>query len=175
MTGAVGFHIFWSGPFSTWHPSRIKLWGLTFATALQGMMAAKAREFRDETALRKILATQKPQDLKALGRQVRGFDSRRWDGRKSYLARQVIEAKFDQHSDLRRLLLRTAPDILVNADPGDPVWGIGIDGETARRTPAADWPGQNLLGQILTDTRTLLTRRYPEEARAVTLDQGDQI
>ncbi|CAM9590142.1 unnamed protein product, partial [Hapterophycus canaliculatus] len=44
--------------------------------------------------------------------------------------------------------------VLAEASPLDPVWGIGLraDNPTAR-TPAL-WPGQNLLGRVLMAVRT---------------------
>lgn len=50
----------------------------------------------------------------------------------------------------------TAPRVLVEASPVDPVWGIGLaEGDSNVRTPAT-WRGLNLLGFALMQVRERL-------------------
>ncbi|MEM9196401.1 MAG: NADAR family protein [Pseudomonadota bacterium] len=160
-------HFFWSGPFSQWHPSAFTLWGCDFATAEQAMMVGKARLFGDADMAAQILAAPDPGKQKALGRQVRGFDGARWDAEKVALVTEISLAKFDQNKGLRRKLFQTGSAYLVEASPLDAVWGIGLAEEQARSMPPESWPGQNLLGKILTDIRETLRARYPDERVAV--------
>ena len=46
------------------------------------------------------------------------------------------------------------------------IWGIGLDAKTASQTPPDAWPGQNLLGKVLTEVRETLSWLHPEEAAA---------
>ncbi|MDM8168655.1 NADAR family protein [Roseovarius sp.] len=166
MTTPQGYHFFWSGPFSQWQPCRMSLWEVEFNCAEQAMMYGKALMFEDRDTASQILAAQDPGKQKALGRTVRGFDEGTWANGRYALVREVNLAKFDQNKGLRRKLFQTAPKPLAEASPMDTIWGIGLDADTAAQTPVADWPGQNLLGRILTEIRDELSTRHPAEAAA---------
>ena len=166
MTATQGYHFYWSGPFSQWQPCQISLWGVAFNCAEQAMMYGKALLFEDSDAAQAILAAQEPGKQKALGRTVRGFVERTWVERRQELLKDINLAKFDQNKGLRRKLFQTALKLLVEASPLDTIWGIGLDADTAAETPTEDWPGQNLLGRILTQVREDLSTRYPAEASA---------
>lgn len=160
----IGHHFYWSGPFSQWQICQIELWGQSFNCAEQAMMYAKAILFKDEATAGLILSATDPGKQKALGRQISNFDDATWDGRKFEIVHDINVAKFDQNKGLRRKLFQTAPKALVEASPLDCIWGIGLDAQTAAITPETEWPGQNLLGQALTQVRAELTKRYPDEA-----------
>ena len=137
--------------------------GIRFNTAEQAMMYAKALLFRDKKTAAKILATPKPREQKALGRTVRHFDSKMWDGRKLYEVEKINYAKFHQNPDLRAELFKTGDAHIVEASPNDAIWGIGLDEDTARRTPIDQWPGRNLLGLALVKVRRQLKAEFPDE------------
>lgn len=130
-------------------------------------MYRKAQVFGDLEIAAKILETPDPGRQKALGRQVRGFDARIWDAQKTEIVRQINLAKFSQNKGLRRKLFQTGDTVLVEASPMDTIWGIGLDAKRAANMPAAEWPGQNRLGQILTEVRETLKARFPDEAHSV--------
>jgi hypothetical protein len=157
------FVFFWSGPFSQWYPSHFQMNGVRFNTAEQAMMYAKAMLFRDKKTAAKILEARKPREQKALGREVKNFDSKTWDGRKLYEVVKVNHAKFHQNPDLRAELFKTGTAQIVEASPNDAIWGIGLDEQAARNTPIADWPGNNLLGIALTKVRAELKNEFPDE------------
>ena len=166
MTQSDTYHFFWSGPFSQWHQSRFELDGVSFMTAEQAMMYRKATMFGDSETAALILTEEEPGRQKALGRRVRGFSDAQWDAAKYDVVRQVNFAKFRQNKGLRRKLFQTDPLPMVEASPVDTVWGIGLDAAQAAKTPAEFWPGQNLLGRILTEVRAELGHEYPDELRA---------
>ena len=164
------YHFFWSGPFSQWKRAEFELDGDRFNTAEQAMMVGKARVFGDESMARKILTTRDARKQKALGRQVRGFDYAVWDAAKVDIVRRANLAKFSQNRGLRRKLFETGHRLLVEASPLDAIWGIGLDEATARETDPQLWPGQNLLGQILTEVREILRLEFQEVAISVATD-----
>lgn len=170
---APTYHFFWNGPFSQWHPSGFELDGVAFITAEQAMMYLKALLFGDESTAALILKEAEPGRQKALGRRVRGFDEAAWDSAKYDIVKRVSLAKYTQNKGLRRKLFQTAPSLLVEASPVDVVWGIGLDARQAAETPSEFWPGQNLLGQILTETRSELAAAFPDEARACSTDNQE--
>ena len=164
--GEAVHHFFWSGPFSQWSACVFELRGYRYGTAEQAMMHGKALIFGDDETAQAIMQTDEPGRQKALGRQVRGFDQAIWDQRKYALVSEISLAKFGQNKGLRRNLFQTVGAALVEASPKDSIWGIGLDAKTAAVTPEHEWPGQNLLGQALTEVREILAQQYPAEAEA---------
>jgi len=146
------------GPWvlSQWWPVEFEVDGTVYRHAEGFMMAAKARLFDDEGALRRILAADHPGEAKRLGRTVRGFDEAMWTAARYKIVVSANLAKFGQHDDLRRYLLSTAPRLLVEASPVDMVWGIGIGAASDRARRPSEWRGSNLLGFALTAVRHLL-------------------
>lgn len=157
------FHFFWGGPFSQWQKSAFDLDGKTFNTAEQAMMYSKALLFDDPETAGKIATASDPGRQKALGRQVRNFEETVWQARREEIVYRVNHAKFSQNKGLRRKLFQTGDKLLVEASPNDLIWGIGLDAQKAARTAPEDWPGQNLLGRILTDVRNQLRLEHPDE------------
>jgi ribA/ribD-fused uncharacterized protein len=144
------------GVLSQWWPSRFVMDGLAYASAEHWMMAAKARLFGDEHTAQAILAAPTPAEAKQLGRLVRGFDEARWAEARFRLVVAGNAAKFEQDPDLRAYLLETGQRVLVEASPVDPVWGIGLNRTDERATDPSRWPGLNLLGFALMETRARL-------------------
>lgn len=153
--GAGPAHV---GPtcLSQWYPAPFEVGGDRYLTAEHWMMAEKARLFGDLPARAKILAAASPGAAKALGRTVAGFDDVTWARARSEIVVAGNLAKFEQHPPLRRFLVGTGAQVLVEASPRDRIWGIGL-GRTHpdARDPAA-WPGQNLLGFALIAVRARL-------------------
>lgn len=167
MMHANHYHFYWNGPFSQWAPCTFEMDGVHFTSAEQAMMYAKALLFSDQKTAEKILLAAEPGAQKALGRQVQGFAEAVWDDNKVEIVRRINLCKFGQNKGLRRKLFQTGNSALVEASPLDLIWGIGLDAETAAATPSTEWPGRNLLGQVLTDVREALRADFPDEAEAV--------
>ena len=64
-----------------------------------------------------------------------------------------LTEKFNQNEPLKRDLMASEADLFVEASPFDKIWGIGLDERTARETPQSEWPGENLLGKVITEIR----------------------
>lgn len=120
------------------------------------MMAAKARLFGDGEALAGILAAEDPGSIKALGRHVRSFDEAAWAAARFDIVTVGNMEKFGQDERLRRYLLATGDEILVEASPVDRVWGIGIAADHEDASRPERWPGLNLLGFALVRARAIL-------------------
>lgn len=93
--------------------------GVRYATAEHYMMAEKARLFRDEDTLSKIIAAKSPAIAKKLGRQVANFDDRTWLQHRWDIVVRGNGAKFAQHEELKTFLLQTGDRVLVEASPYD--------------------------------------------------------
>ena len=100
-----------------WHPSPFKSdkYGVEFITAEHYMMYHKALIMGDREIAEKILAAPHPSEAKALGRQVRNFDRKKWDENADRIVEEGNWLKFTQNDDLKEILLGTGSKILVEA------------------------------------------------------------
>ena len=150
------FHPFLKGVFSQWHPAGFELGGATYSTAEQWMMAGKARLFGDEGALAQILGSDDPAVQKRAGQAVAGFDQSLWDMWKVDIVWRGNLAKFTQNDGAARQLISTGEAMLVEANPRDWNWGCGLSVDDPAISRPAEWPGENLLGRILTGVRQVM-------------------
>ncbi len=125
----------------------------------QYMMAEKARLFGDYEALAKILGNGDPAFCKKWGRRVKGFDAAIWDNNCKKIVSKGIYYKFSQNGDMGDYLVSTGDKILVETNPHDKIWGIGITAHEASRSLPSQWPGTNYLGKCLMEVRANLTVR----------------
>ena len=150
--------LFWNddeenGVFSNWYHSPFVVDDFIYQHVEQYMMAQKAKVFHDSATYTEILKTNDPWKCKKLGRNVTPFDSERWDAVRYEIVKSGNRAKFEQNPELKEALLKTENRILAEASPKDTIWGIGLDREAAIQTDPQRWPGQNLMGKILTELR----------------------
>lgn len=68
-----------------------------------------------------------------------------WEAVKDEVMQRAVLRKFETHQEIREILLGTGDEELVENAPGDFYWGCGADGT-----------GQNRLGQILVEVRSIL-------------------
>jgi len=151
------FHPFIKGVFSQWHPTPFEIDGLTLVTAEQWMMFSKARLFGDGRSAEAILATASPDEQKRLGQTVRDFEQDAWDRWKVSFVYQGNLAKFAQNVGAARQLKATGRAMLVEANPRDWIWGVGLAVDDPSIQSPSAWKGGNLLGRILTKVRSELT------------------
>jgi len=82
----------------------------------------------------------KANDTRLLGQKVTMVKD--WDMLKRDVMKECCMAKFLQHADLRKQLIETGQEELIEDSPVDFYWGCGADGT-----------GQNVLGQVLMEVR----------------------
>ncbi len=81
----------------------------------------------------------------AWGAIVLSLSRKNWESVKEQVMRKALRAKFEQHPELRALLLATAPAKLVEHTENDAYWGDGGNGK-----------GKNRLGYLLMELREQL-------------------
>lgn len=146
------------GCFSNWYKRDFCVFGL-FGEALkyncmeQYMMYQKATLFGDQETADRIMKATDPGEIKALGRQVKNFNSKVWDGYKISIIERGLRSKFIMHPDLANILLSTGNAILAEGAAGDKIWGTGLNNKNTEATPISEWPGQNNLGWLLMQVR----------------------
>lgn len=139
--------------FSQWFPSVFEVDGDTYLTAEHWMMAEKARLFRDEECLQRILNAKTPGEAKKIGRQVRDFDKETWDKNKYEIVKTGNLHKFGQNEAMKHYLQLTQKRIIVEASPVDNIWGIGMHQNDEGVANPSNWKGENLLGFALMEVR----------------------
>ncbi|MFM2088718.1 MAG: hypothetical protein RLZZ237_3587 [Pseudomonadota bacterium] len=142
--------------FSQWFPSPFSLSGVTYATAEHYMMAQKAALFGDTAVQARIVAAERPSEVKSLGREVANFDARVWAEARAGIVFDGNLAKFSQRLALRKFLLGTGERIIVEASPVDRIWGVGLASDNPRIADPDSWDGLNLLGFELMNVRAAL-------------------
>ncbi|MEV8373393.1 NADAR family protein [Kribbella sp. NPDC056861] len=143
---------------SQWYYAPFTVDDIRYPTAEHWMMAAKARLFGDEESARAAIAAGHPQEAKAIGRQVTGFDTETWQQHRVQLVVEGNLHKFRQNEALLGYLLGTGDRVLVEASPVDRIWGIGLAADDERAAHPAQWRGLNLLGFALIQAREQLSR-----------------
>jgi N-glycosidase YbiA len=105
----------------------------------------QAQKFEDRAHRRRIRNAKSPMVAARLGRDRKQKLRRDWESVKVEVMRRAVRAKFQQHDDLRDLLLGTGEAKIVEHTENDAYWGDGGDGS-----------GKNMLGQILMEVRSEL-------------------
>jgi ribA/ribD-fused uncharacterized protein len=138
---------------SNFHLSPIGYRGVDFNCVEQFFMYSKAKMFGDELTAKKILLEKVPFKQKQLGRQVKGYDDLIWSEKSPKIMLVASREKYSQNEILMRLLLNTKGTLLVEASERDYKWGVGLSEDNDDILESANWKGQNLLGNILTEVR----------------------
>lgn len=139
---------------SQWYPCEfVDTRGIVYKNAEQFMMAYKAMLFGDTHVLKKIMESPDPKEIKSLGRQIKGYKDEQWKLARFDAVEQGNIFKFSQNEKLKDYLISTGDKHIVEASPYDNIWGIGLDQKSAVRTDPSQWPGLNLLGIALMNTR----------------------
>ena len=144
-----------NGYLSNWYPSDFNVEGVQYSSMGQYMMYQKAVVFSDKETAGKILDIQDTAKIKALGRQVRGYEDTIWSGIRQIMVFEGLYWKFLQNPKLRGKLLLTGSSILAECSVKDAVWGIGLSMADSRRHDMSAWKGRNLLGFSLMMVRDI--------------------
>ena len=89
------------------------------------------------------MSSSDPSTHKGVGRGVRNFDTI-WVREKQNAVSSGNYAKFRQNQAMKLHLLSTGNKRLANANPLDPVWGIGLRADDPRAKDPHKWRGKYL-------------------------------
>lgn len=142
--------------FSQWYSSPFLMNDKKYYTAEHYMMVQKARLFGDDSVAEAMLNSSDPGKVKALGRQVKGFNDELWNKHRFDIVVNGNLAKFSQHEPLKAFLLQTKKRVLVEASPYDRIWGVGLSVDNEQIKKPQQWRGENLLGFALMAVRKKL-------------------
>lgn len=130
---------------------------LRFTCAEQFMMFIKALTFKDDETMARIIEhPYDPNFYKAMGRQVKNYDDKKWSEVRFHFVVAGNNLKFSQNPELAKRLLATKNTILVEASPWDTIWGVGLSAKDALIKNPKNWKGSNFLGFALMTVREQL-------------------
>ncbi|GHA25048.1 N-glycosidase YbiA [Devosia pacifica] len=134
------------GAFSNLFRREIQFEGETFKTSEHAYQAGKARKAEVRAWL---MQAPSPALLAMAAHGLYYWDvAPGWSKAKYGRMRRVLAAKFEQHADLKELLLSTGEARLVES--------ATVDNEVNRLWGEVNGVGQNMLGQMLMELRTAL-------------------
>ena len=146
-----------NGYLSNWYRAGFTLNGVRFTSLEQYMMYQKALRFHDRDSAARILKTDDPGAIKALGRGVSGYDQSVWNGVRQVIVYEGLLAKYSKNPELKARLLATGDARLAACAVSDLIWGIGFAMNAPERLEPKKWRGQNLLGYALMLVREKLS------------------
>lgn len=158
------YTFFLRGVLSQWQRSPFMCEGVHFNTCEHYMMFQKAVLFGDIETAAKILESPHPKTAKSLGRRVRNFNNETWRMFRQGIVISGNYLKFNMHTSMKEVLLSTKGTLLVEANPYDSIWGVGLSIDDPEIENRSQWRGENLLGWSLTQVREilLLKNEHPE-------------
>lgn len=133
------------GCFSNFSPHGFWLEGYFWSTAEHYYQAHKFWGTGQDALYLAIQQANTPQQAAALGRNPQHRLRSDWDLAKLAVMNTAVMAKFQTHADIRKILLATANEQIVEDSPVDSFWGCGPDQR-----------GANHLGKILMQVRLQL-------------------
>lgn len=144
--------------YSQWYPSKFTdVKGIEYHCAEQYMMAQKAKLFGDKEIQQKIMDSEDPNEIKALGRKVKNFDEKLWLKSRYEIVKNATIYKFTQNAGLKKMLLESGDKEIIEASPYDRIWGIGFNENDAVKVDRSKW-GLNLLGKAIMEVRMMLNQ-----------------
>lgn len=153
-----------NGYLSNFYPASFKDESLTYNCSEQYFMKKK-QELFDPTNVKlakQIMSEYRPTKIKQYGRMVKNYDEKKWTEVRYNIMLDANILKFKQNDYLLQELLKTTNDVIVEASPRDKIWGIGLSESAARKIAPQKWPGYNLLGKALMETRDKLNIKKPK-------------
>jgi len=121
---------------SNFYETEVTYRGLTFQNSEAAFQSMKCSQLEQKIKF----CTMSPSKAKSRGRSVKLTPV--WENIKDSVMYEVVKAKFEQHEDLKRLLLATGNEPLEEGNQhGDDIWGT-VNGV-----------GENKLGKILMRVR----------------------
>jgi N-glycosidase YbiA len=127
------------GFLSNFAPYGVEFDGLWYPTAEHYFQAQK---FAGTPLAEQIRSAATPKEANTLGRHSRLPLRADWEAIKDEVMLTVLRRKFAMHKELRKLLLATSGEELIEDDVTNEYWACGANGK-----------GKNRLGQLLMQVR----------------------
>ena len=143
---------------SNFYKAPVQINNTRYVCVEQYFTAEKARMFKDQSTVNRIMDSQNPTEMKFLGRNTKNFNQKTWDEKASTVMLHALRAKFNQNPKLQEKLISTQDKILAEASKNDKVWGIGLALNDQNAFLKDKWQGRNQLGNLLMTVRDEIIR-----------------
>lgn len=148
---------FWGrqSPFSNFFPAPIIVEGMKYQTVEHYYQSRKAELHDRQDLAIQVRANDDPLNAYRLVHPLPTNDN--WKRTKRQIMTTAVKAKFQQHKHLTSLLQATGTKSLVEASPYDLDWGCGLRASNPEIKDKTKWRGQNNMGAVLEEVRTLIS------------------
>lgn len=153
----VYLFFFGKKPFlSNIHECTINLDGTIFQSAEQAFQFTKAKFFKNDQVAANIMTMSNATDIIHAGQKVqRDAENRKdWEQHENDVLRKILRAKFKQNPVLFEMLKSTGSTVLVEANPYDRHFGIGLGMNNHSINCHHNWTGENVIGKLLEEIRS---------------------
>lgn len=123
--------------------------GTTFSSSEQYYQYNKATFHGDQKTAQDILAEDDPGSCKYLGGQVHIVDQKVWEENCVKIMQDGCMHKFSQNASLRDFLISTQDTVIIEANPKDDWWSVGLSLTNENLFNPTAWKGKNNLGKVL--------------------------
>ena len=148
-------------------PCHLHVFGEDFASVEHAYFWHMAKEFCKDDLAKEIKNSKHAGQAKRLSKQI-ADDEGRWEWERDHIdvMKTLLAAKADQCIQFHDCLIEHKEKLLAEANPGT-FWASGLSSYVTEHCSPQFWPGQNMLGVLLTElTQTLLMKE--EEVNNVT-------
>ena len=143
-------------PLSNHYRCKFEVNGESFSSMEKYIMMEKAQIFGDVHTLDQMRNEHDPVTLKRLGKTVKNFDVRIWNEAIDSILARGLHAKFTQNDGLCAFLRNTGNTELVEANPNDKKFAVGLSLFSKDIWDPSRWKGENKLGTALMRVRDAL-------------------
>ena len=119
-------------------------------------MAAKAELFGDHERVVAIKREMEPRVQKSLGGKIKNYNRETWITEAPRILFKGLLEKFKQNDELATYLLATDQTTIVEANPKDSLFGVGMSLENSEIWNKEKWKGKNIQGITLEKVRAAL-------------------
>ena len=150
-----------SSPLSNHYGCQFEINRRQYNCVEQYLMMRKASFCGDHHLADKIMQEADPVRQKSLGKLAEAstnFSRDEWKKEALHVVKIAVSAKFRQVDICKNFLVQTDNNVLIEANPTDHFWGVGLHLRDNNLWDPKQWKGINNLGKILMEVRTELRR-----------------
>ncbi len=130
--------------------------GMRWSSVEQYYQFHKCTHHGERQKAQQILQTDVPNKCLSIAKQVKITDEKIWEDRAKEIMFEGCLLKFSQSNFLKQFLLKTEDTVLVEANPRDKFWAVGLGIQDPDLFNPTKWKGQNILGKTLRKVRDKL-------------------